>query len=510
MTLSVMLIRVRWKNLDGGKQSITPPQYPKELLPGGDDFYGGKTVHISITRDDPLAALDIFAPAFTTPEVGSLSVIHIPLRNSSGNCLGALSLFMHMHALQASFDRRHVAFSEALASTAAIALENQRLLEAHDNLLDALVKIIAGAIDAKSPYTGGHCQRVPVIFDMLLNAACAASEGPFKGFTLTDDERKEAYLAAWLHDCGKVTTPEYVVDKATKLETIYDRIHEIRTRFEVLKRDAEISSLKAIATGGAPEDHEQQLAEELASLDSDFAFIAQCNIGSEYLDATSAERLEQIAQRTWMRTLDNSLGISRAESQRLDTAAVSLPVREQILSDKPEHIIPRDPTSASLGAASDLGFTSEPPADLYNRGEMHNLRIGQGTLNGEERYKINEHIIQTTMMLKNLPLPSHLKNIPEIAGNHHETMDGKGYPRGLAGSDLSIKSRMMAIADIFEALTACDRPYKPRKALSEALKIMKAFKDRKHIDAELYELFITSNIAKEYAEKYLHPEQCDI
>ena len=503
-------VQVHWKNQDGSKQHITPLEYPQILLPRSDDFYSGKTLHTSISRQNPLAALDIFAPAFTNPETHSLSIIHIPLRNSSGVCLGALSLFMQMKSSQARFDLRHIAFSEALASTAAIALENQRLLEAHDNLLDALVKIIAGAIDAKSPYTGGHCQRVPVIFDMLLNAACQASEGPFKDFTLTEDERREAYLAAWLHDCGKVTTPEYVVDKATKLETIYDRIHEVRTRFEVLKRDAEISCLKDILDGAAPETREQQLAAELEALDNDFAFIAQCNMGSEFLDTASIERLEQIASRSWMRTLDNRLGVSHTESKRIGNAQAPLPVREPLLADRPEHIIPRESAVAPSSIANQLDCTIENPADLYNRGEIYNLRISQGTLNGEERYKINEHIVQTIIMLKNLPLPSNLKNIPEIAGNHHETLDGKGYPCRLTQSDLSIKSRMMAIADIFEALTASDRPYKPRKALSEVLVIMKAFKDRRHLDPDLYELFIASNIATTYAEKYLDPEQCDM
>ena len=503
-------IRVRWKNMGAGKQSVTTEQHPQILLPSSDDFYGGKTMHTSLSRQDPLAQLEIFAPGFTDPETDFLSIIHIPLRNSRGDCLGALSLFMQMKSSQACLDNRHIAFSEALASTAAIALENHRLLEAHDNLLDALVKIIAGAIDAKSPYTGGHCQRVPIIFDMLLNAACDASEGPFKEFALTHDERKEAYLAAWLHDCGKVTTPEYVVDKATKLETIYDRIHEIRMRFEVLKRDAEISCLRDILQGAVPDSREQQLAENLEALDNDFSFIAQCNIGSEFLDTTAKERLQRIANHYWMRTLDNSLGISRAEKQRLGNTVESLPVKEQLLSDRPEHIIPRNPVVAECPIQNHLCLKAGAPADLYNRGEIYNLSISQGTLNREERYKINEHVIQTTIMLKNLPLPSNLKNLPEIASNHHETMDGKGYPRCLSKNDLSIKSRMMAIADIFEALTACDRPYKPRKALSETLKIMKAFRDHSHIDPELYDLFIASNIAKNYAEQYLHPEQCDI
>ena len=503
-------MRMRWRTPGGDQQSVALPQYPQELLPARSDFYSGKTIHDSISRQDPLAELDIFAPAFNDLETRFLGIIQIPLRNSNGDCLGILSLFMRMQSLQTSFEHRQIAFCEALASTAAIALENHRLLDENDNLLDSFVKIIAGAIDAKSPYTGGHCQRVPVIFDMLLNAACEASEGPFKEFSITNAERKEAYLAAWLHDCGKVTTPEFVVDKATKLETIYDRIHEIRMRFEVLKRDAEISCLRDISKGAAAEERERQLAKEWDDLDKDFAFVAHCNIGSEFLDAPAIERLEQIAARPWMRTLDNSIGVSRAEGERIGKTPVSLPVQEQLLSDKPEHIISRDHEEADNASTGRFGFKTETPADLYNRGEIHNLTIRRGTLSSEERYKINEHINQTIMILENLPLPKNLKNIPEIAGNHHETLDGHGYPRRLTLDELSIKSRMLAIADIFEALTACDRPYKPRKALSEALKIMKEFKDRHHIDPELYDLFINSGIAKIYAEKYLHPDQYDI
>lgn len=505
-------MRVRWKNL-GAEKRLILAECPKEFLPESGDFYSGKAVHTSLSWGDPLAALEILAPAFNDPETDSLDIIHIPLRNSNGDCLGTLSLFMQVKSAQANFEQRQIAFCEVLASTAAIALENHRLLEAHNKLFDALVKIIAGAIDAKSPYTGGHCQRVPVIFDLLLNAACTASEGPFKDFTLSDDERREAYLAAWLHDCGKVTTPEYVVDKATKLETIYDRIHEVRMRFEVLKRDAEISYLRDLFKGGVAKEREQceqQLAEELDVLDKDFAFVAQCNIGGEFLGEEAVERLQEIAKRSWLRTIDNRLGVSQAEGERIGKTLVSLPVREPLLSDKPEHIIPRADVASDSQEISRFGFKMASTLHLYNRGELHNLGVSRGTLSDEERYKINEHITQTIIMLNNLPLPKYLKNIPEIACNHHETLDGKGYPRALNMSGLSVKSRMMAIADIFEALTAGDRPYKPRKTLSEALAIMEGFRDREHIDPELYELFIKSGIAKTYAAKYLHPEQCDI
>ena len=146
-----------------------------------------------------------------------------------------------------------LAFVENLSGVAAIAIETRRLIAEQKALLEAFIQLIAAAIDAKSPYTGGHCQRVPELTKLLAQAACDAREGPFRDFALDADEWEAVHIASWLHDCGKVTTPEYVVDKATKLETICDRIHEIRMRFEVLKRDAEIAYWKGRAEGGDPE-----------------------------------------------------------------------------------------------------------------------------------------------------------------------------------------------------------------------------------------------------------------
>jgi len=317
------------------------------------------------------------------------------------------------------------------------------------------------------------------------------------------------HVAAWLHDCGKVTTPEYVVDKATKLETIHDRLHEVRMRFEVLKRDAQIASLQAIANGEDEQSARHRLAVEWQQIDDDFAFVASCNEGGEYMAPERLERLQAIARRTWLRTLDDRIGISQEEKLRkAATPVATLPVVEPLLADRPEHRIAR-PARDGLTDDDPRGFRMPVPALLYNRGELYNLSVGRGTLSEEERYKINEHIVQTLIMLKQLPFPRHLRQVPEIAGGHHEKMDGSGYPRRLRGEEMKPLTRMMAIADIFEALTAIDRPYKKGKTLSEAIAIMSRMQQEQHIDADLFALFLRSGVYLDYARTFMRPEQID-
>ena len=433
-------------------------------------------------------------------------VVAIPLRDRTRQTVGILALFSPGAVIPSP---ERLAFAEALSGTAAVAIETQRLLEARKALLDAFIRLVAGAIDAKSPYTGGHCQRVPELTFMLAEAACAAKDGPFKDFELSDEQWEALHIAGWLHDCGKVTTPEYVVDKATKLETIYDRIHEIRMRFEVLKRDAQIDCWKGIAAGGDGEALRAELDRQLAALDEEFAFVAGCNEGGEFMDPKKVERLRQIGARTWLRTLDDRLGLSHDEKARKDRARpAALPAVERLLDDKPEHIIPRTDTDL-MPADNPWGFQLEVPEHKHNRGELYNLAIARGTLTAEERYIINHHIVQTIIMLSQLPFPSHLKTVPAIAGGHHEKMDGTGYPKRLKREEMPLTARMMAIADIFEALTAADRPYKKGKTVSEALKIMSFMKRDQHIDPQLFELFLTSGAYRRYAERFLRPEQVD-
>ncbi|MBS4724594.1 HD domain-containing phosphohydrolase [Aeromonas veronii] len=431
----------------------------------------------------------------------------IALKNRDGQLLGTLVFLIDER--KKSLTPQRMAFVNALSSTAAVALTTQRLLEEQRNLLEAFIQLIAGAIDAKSPYTGGHCQRVPELTKMLAEAACEAKEGPFQHFSLDEKHWEAIHIAAWLHDCGKVTTPEFVVDKATKLETLCDRIHEVRMRFEVLKRDAEIAYWQARLHGGDEATLQATLQQQWQQLDEEFAFIARCNEGDEFMATEDIARLQQIAGRTWQRTLSDRIGISQDELARKQRAAESqLPVTEPLLADRPDHLFTRS-NRDRLAPDNPWGFQVNTPEYLYNRGELYNLAIRRGTLTDEERYKINEHMIQTIIMLEKLPFPANLKQVPEIAGGHHEKMDGTGYPKRLKRDEMSIPARMMAIADIFEALTAGDRPYKKAKSLSEAIRIMGFMQQDHHIDPELFALFLRSGVYLRYAKRYMSPELID-
>jgi response regulator RpfG family c-di-GMP phosphodiesterase len=442
----------------------------------------------------------------------TVSMLTVPLAPRDGKVIGVLQFLNAMDpetGAVTTFKPDVVNFVQGLATQAAVTLDNFQLVEAQRELMDALIKLIAGAIDAKSPYTGGHCERVPELAIMLAEQASQADSGPLADFAFTsDDEWREFRIAAWLHDCGKVTMPEYVVDKATKLETINNRINEVRTRFEVLLRDAQIERLEAIHEQGVDRAvADARFAERQARLKDDFAFVAECNLGGEFMAPPLVERLKQIAEQTWDRNFDDRLGLAHEELKRFDGEGIQpLPARENLLSDRPHHLMPR-PEKQALDPK--YGFNMKVPEHLYNMGEIYNLTIGRGTLTEEERFKINEHMVQTIMMLEQLPLPDNLKRIPEYAGAHHETLIGSGYPRKLTAESLSIPSRIMAIADIFEALTASDRPYKKAKTLSESVKILSFFKKDRHIDPDLFDLFLTSGVYRDYAERFLKPEQMD-
>jgi HD-GYP domain-containing protein (c-di-GMP phosphodiesterase class II) len=441
------------------------------------------------------------------------SFLAVPLKPRKGEVLGVLVLINARVAGTGriiSFGEEAEGFIEALASQAAVAQDNQNLMEAQTRLLDSIIQVLAGAIDTKSPYTGGHCARVPMIGGMLARAACDIEEGPLAEFHMTDSEWREFHLAGWLHDCGKVTTPEYVVDKATKLETIYNRIHEVRMRFEVLLRDATIEYLEAVRAGGDEVALKQALDQRVQALKDDFAFVAESNVGGEFMSPERIERLEMIGQATWKRHFDDRLGLSQAELLRLGRIdPAPLPATENILADKKEHIVKRAKGEGVGYDPKALGVTLEAPRHLYNLGELYNLRVARGTLTPEEYYKIKEHAIHTLIMLEQLPFPKQLARVPQFAASHHETMGGTGYPRSLEAQTLPVQARILAIADIFEALTASDRPYKKAKTLSEAIKIMSFMRKDKHIDSDLFDLFLESGVYKVFAEKHLKPEQID-
>lgn len=445
---------------------------------------------------------------------GALERTTFELRSRRGHLEGLLVLTHERDPDHASPE--FLSFAHQLTGMLAMAIEARQFAQAQKALLDAFIRVLADAIDAKSPYTGGHCERVPRLAIMLADQIAAETGGPYADFSLSEDERYEFRLAAWLHDCGKVTSPEHIIDKATKLEVIHNRIHEIRMRFEVLWRDAEIGHLQARLTGEDADRADAELDARRAQLQEDFRFIAQCNIGGEFLPDEAIERLRRIAQTTWLRHFDDSLGLSAAELHKLTLRRPhppELPAIEQLLADKPEHIVPWDEARRPAVERDDprntLGFDMKLPACRQNAGELHNLTIRRGTLTEEDRFAINDHMVQTLTMLNQLPWPRHLARVPDIASNHHERMDGTGYPRRIPGEKLQLTERVMALVDVFEALTAADRPYKPAKTLSESLRIMAFMCKDGHLDTQLYLYFLRSPVWMDYARDFMKAEQFD-
>ena len=441
----------------------------------------------------------------------TVSLLTVPMAPRNGKVIGILQFINALDPDTGAvilFPRDMVALVEALAAQAAVALDNLQLIEGQKATTESIIRVLAAAIDTKSPHTGHHCERVPELAIMLAEAACQQTEGAFADFNFdSENQWLEFRVGAWLHDCGKVTTPEYVIEKATKLDMLYNRIHEIRMRFEVLLRDAEIKRLQTLLDGGDIKAADERFEQEKDELFDEFAFLAASNMGREYMHENDCARIKTIAEKTWLRNFDDTLGLSQQDTLRLRPEdKPALPVTETLLSDKPKHIVPRPSHQVPDPA---LGIKMTVPTHMFNYGEIYNLTIQKGTLNSEDRYKINEHIIETINLLEKIPFPDFLQRVPEYATTHHETLDGRGYPRQLTEKDLSVPARIMAVADIFEAITASDRPYKRPYKLSESLKILRNMKKNRHIDADVYSLFIASGVYLKYAKKYLKPEQID-
>ncbi|MFA0439023.1 HD domain-containing phosphohydrolase [Vibrio sp. 10N.286.49.B1] len=431
------------------------------------------------------------------------SFLFIPLFDRREHLLGGFGLLVDSATIDDLLKRKGP-YIDALAEYASVAIETKQILEDQKALMQSFIEVMAGAVDTKSPYTGNHCQRVPVLTEMLTQAAVNSQSEAFNDFTLSEDQWQELHLAAWLHDCGKVTTPEHVVDKATKLETIYNRIHEVRTRFEVLKRDAHIATMSNALGRPLEGQYKQSLEKEWRQLDDDFSFIAQINLGGEFLDDDAIARLHVVAQKQWKKTIDERLGLSWEERSRYGDEAFEPGASESVLVDASAHNVPW-----KRQLASDKRFNLKKP-DYQNRlGEVYNLSIKRGTLNDEERYIINNHIVETIKMLESLPFPKSMSNVPSIAGGHHEKIDGTGYPLGLKGEDMPVTARIMALADVFEALTSADRPYKTPKTLSESLRIMSFMVKDNHLDQSLFTLFLESGVYLVFAEKFLKASQID-
>ena len=456
----------------GGTSGNPIPFYPIQLYKDGKPNHGmvaayaaltGRTVNIpdAYTAD----GFDFTGTRAFDNKTGyrSKSFLTVPMKNHENEIIGVLQLINSTHPQTGeilAFSESDQRLTESLASQAAIALTNRMLINQPQQLFESFIKLINTAIDDKSPYTGGHCQRVPVLTMLLAEAVNETGQGPLAEFHMADKDRYELKIAGLLHDCGKVTTPVHVVDKATKLETIFDRVHLIDTRFEVLKRDAEIEYMKKkLALSGKgkrmdTDEEDKRYRDRLRQLDDDRGFLHACNIGGERMKDADVERVLRIAKYRW-----------------------------------------RDV------AGHEAEFLAED--------EARNLAIRAGTLTDEERKVINHHIVATVKMLEALPWPKHLTNVPEYAGGHHERMDGKGYPKGLTREQMSVQARCMGIADIFEALTAKDRPYKKGKTLSESLEILGRMKLGGHVDPDLFDVFVRRKVYRRYAEMFLDPEPID-
>lgn len=391
----------------------------------------------------------------------SQSFLTVPMKNHEGEIIGVLQLINAKDPATGKivpFTDTDERLAQSLASQAAVALTNRLLMMQLENLFESFIKLLNEAIDEKSAYTGGHCHRVPILTMLLAEAVSGTRQGPLAAWDMTDPDRYELKIAALLHDCGKVTTPVHVVDKATKLQTIYDRIDLLDTRFEVIKRDAEIDLLraKAAAASGDVKALEEAHRERLRGIEDDRWFLRICNVGSEAMQPGAVERVQAIARKYRWKNW-------RGEE-----------------------------------------------SDFLTENEVENLTIPFGTLTQAERRVINRHVEVSIRMLEALPWPKHLRNVPEFAGGHHERMDGKGYPRGLKREEMSVQARIMGIADIFEALTAKDRPYKAGKTLTESLNILGLMRLNGHIDPDLFDIFVRERVYERYAKEFMDPKQIDV
>jgi len=390
----------------------------------------------------------------------SKSMLVIPMRNHENDIIGVLQLLNALHPITNEvipFSLENQKMTESLASQAAVAISNNRLIHDLENLLESFIKTIATAIDEKSPYTGGHVRRVSELTMTIAEKINETKEGPFAGVFFNEDKMKELRISAWLHDVGKITTPEYIIDKAKKLETIYDRIETLKVRFEILKRDYIIEAMKEGNIQIGDEDSGYSLSEFnqcYVDLEDDYQFLVDINTGSKRMDEKMIDRLKRIASRQWK-------------------------------------------TSGSV-------------KKLLSNDELYNLLIPQGTLTIEEKEIIKNHVTVTHKMLSQLPFPKKLKNVSYYASAHHEKIDGAGYPLGLKGNQIPLQARIIALADIFDALTAKDRPYKKEKTLSEAIKIMESMVRGDYIDPDLFSLFVKEKIYLDYARKELTPLQIDM
>ena len=390
------------------------------------------------------------------------SMLTIPLKDHVDDIIGVIQLINVKGENDEiiPFSEELVTLTRSFASLGAISLTNSTLIKGMEELFTTFAETIAMAIDEKSPHTGGHCKRVPALTLMLADAVHDSNKGPLASFTMSEADRHELNVAGWLHDCGKIATPDHIMEKSTKLETIFDRIKYIDAKFEVVKRDLNISYQQEIISAlkqNKPievKQLERLLDTELKQLSLDRALLKRINVGGEFLGENELNEIQKIANK-----------------YTLEINGKTMP--------------------------------------LLNDDEVENLSIRRGTLTQAEHDVMKRHMDVTKNILDALPFPKHLSNVSEYALGHHEKLDGTGYPRGLTKDQMSVPARLMAITDIFEALSAVDRPYKKAKPVSECLNILGIMVNNNHLDADIFAVFIESEVYKKYIIEFANPEQLD-
>lgn len=399
----------------------------------------GETVNLADAYEDPR-----FSPAVDQATgYRTLSLLCVPVRQPKGEIIGVLQV-LNKHE-GGTFDEEDEELLLALAGQGAAAIQNALHREEIEALFEGFVRAFVVAIEARDQTTAGHSERVARLTLGLVDAVEKETRGPYAGLTFNQEQRQELRYAALLHDFGKVGVREEVLVKANKLHPW--EFSSLEDRFAYAKRSLEVESLRRqreMLLAGLGRDalrrEEERLAERLEELDRAWELVSLCNRPT-VLPVGGFGGLEALARIHY-------LGPDEREHPLLTTDEVEL------------------------------------------------LSIRQGSLSPRERLEIQQHVSHTYRFLSRIPWTRALRRVPEIAYAHHEKLDGSGYPRGLSGSAIPVEARMMTVADIYDALTVSDRPYKRSVPPELAFSILEDEAKQGKIDAELVRIFIEAEVPR--------------
>lgn len=459
-SLAFQLVYNRTLELDEGREPITWPPValydengqPRLLNMVAYVYHTGKSLSLEDVYDQTLFDYSGTRATDERNNYRSKSMLAIPLKNHEDEVLGVIQLINAQKDKSNKiipFTKEHLTMMQSLASQAAITLSNKKLIADLEGLLRQFIQAIATAIDKKSKYTGGHITRMATFTEMIAQKIDETTEGKYANVHFSPDQLQEISIAGWMHDVGKIITPEYIMDKATKLETIFDRIELVKTRFDLMK---------AVIQGDIREarwnnNHEKvaELEKRLADLENNLSFVIKTNVGGEFMTDEAVANVQRIGEIHYE---------SHGETYFLLT-----------------------------------------------NDEIENLCIRKGTFTSAEFDKMQEHVVVTWEMLSQLTFPKKFANVPLYAGSHHEKLNGKGYPKHLSGDELPLPARILAVADVFEALMAADRPYKKGKTIEEAFTILGQMAKFNEIDTDLVDFLMDSGLYLDFCTKFVKPEQ---